>query len=309
MHGTRVRANAVTNASGVYVLCRVPGDVPVEIHALAHGFAAGPIPVEPEPLLLSRLNIAVSRRDSAARLTPEELADSARQVAPLGSQRGSVVIAAAIRTSDSRKVVAAFATILGTADTARVDSTAHFRLVGIPAGTRALEVRAVGLAPLTALLDLRAGQLLDTTFVLERRAQSLSAVSVEGERPRLADRSGFAERMKMGVGRFITAAEIEKRPSTQLINILERVASMRLMCPRGVCVLYMRGGLGMANNTNLCVPNYFIDGIRASQGDAQTWIQTPEIKGIEVYTQAQVIPPQYDYSSRTGCGSVIIWTK
>jgi hypothetical protein len=37
--------------------------------------------------------------------------------------------------------------------------------------------------------------------------------------------------------------------------------------------------------------------------------QMSDIKGIEVYTQSEIMPPGFDHSSTTGCGSIIIWTR
>jgi hypothetical protein len=39
-------------------------------------------------------------------------------------------------------------------------------------------------------------------------------------------------------------------------------------------------------------------------------VARPEfIKGIEIYANPGTIPAQYDLTSSTGCGSIVIWTR
>jgi hypothetical protein len=43
--------------------------------------------------------------------------------------------------------------------------------------------------------------------------------------------------------------------------------------------------------------------------DLSAMVRPETIKGIEVYAAAGMIPAQYDRSSSTQCGSVVIWTR
>jgi hypothetical protein len=38
-------------------------------------------------------------------------------------------------------------------------------------------------------------------------------------------------------------------------------------------------------------------------------VRPETIKGVEVYSSGGMIPPQYDRSSSTQCGSIVIWTR
>jgi hypothetical protein len=81
----------------------------------------------------------------------------------------------------------------------------------------------------------------------------------------------------------------------------------------------MRGGQQsrngkFSNGVHMCLPNYFVDGMSFGSSaeaieDVRRFIQVNDIRGVEVYTGGEIIPPQYDRSNINGCGSIIIWSK
>ena len=192
-----------------------------------------------------------------------------------------------------------------------VDTTGHFRISGVPAGTRTFEARALGVAATTFSVDFKTGARVDTAITLDRVAQNLEEVAVVGTKPAHVDQSGFDERKALGIGHFLTDSDIAKRPSNEIGSILTRVPSLHLNVGRGGWAILMRGGgmNGPAAVSNLCVPSFFLDGQQVSLQDLRTFVQTPDIKGIEVYTAAERIPAQFDRSSKTACGSVVVWSK
>ncbi len=168
------------------------------------------------------MNVAVSRGDTAARLAAAELVDAARANKVGGGGRSSVT--GVVREDNGRALTAGVVSIAGTDRETRVDANGHFRIAGVPAGTRMIEVRAIGLAPATLAVDLKSGANLDTVIIMERRAQPLAEVAVLGKKPPSPDRTGFEERMHTAVGHFITAAEIEKHPAVSVEALLARAA-------------------------------------------------------------------------------------
>jgi hypothetical protein len=71
-----------------------------------------------------------------------------------------------------------------------------------------------------------------------------------------------------------------------------------------------------------CIPNYFVDGspfvveaVVPSPGKSRTFadldaaVPPESILAIEVYASPVGIPPEFDLSSSTGCGTILIWTK
>lgn len=71
-----------------------------------------------------------------------------------------------------------------------------------------------------------------------------------------------------------------------------------------------------------CIPNYFVDGsafvveaVLPTLGKSRTFadldaaVPPESILAIEVYASPVGIPPEFDLSSSTGCGTILIWTK
>jgi hypothetical protein len=81
---------------------------------------------------------------------------------------------------------------------------------------------------------------------------------------------------------------------------------------------YLRG-----MRSGRCIPNYFIDGVRflvdgAKAGtpgrnfpftDLSVAIHPAMVRAVEVYAAPGGIPLQFDLTSSTGCGSIVIWTR
>jgi hypothetical protein len=323
--GHRVRAAARTNRQGVYLLCGVPTTVALDVHTELAGFSAGPTPLLLNDRLIGRLDFALSRRDSAARMVA--LGDSSSIAAGSGtaSLRGTVV------GGDGRPMRDAVVSILGTPRSAHTDVAGAFHVDRIPAGTRTIEVRAIGLLPMTVSMDFATNVARDTTLSVSRQAQPLKPVAVKGSAilPSWMERSGFETRRLQGMGSFLTEQDIARHGSSDLASVL--------LGARGIHIDYT-GSLGgrvipfpflhgiSDTNGMRCTPNVFLDGApfpiatnnprtgtpmpSLDSFDQLSSIARPEaIKGIEVYSSVGTIPAQYDLTASTGCGSIVIWTR
>jgi hypothetical protein len=316
-----VQSKAVSNASGAYVLCGVPLDVGAEVAAHADGFETGPIPVTPDSLMIARLNIGVSRSDSGAQ-TRSGPGNSTGTSARL--RFGTASVSGRVRAADGRPL-SATVSVFGAENSTHSDDSGRFHLGRLPAGTRALRVRAIGSEPTIVVVDLRTGATVDTTVTLDRKAQPLAQVTVVNRAP-VVDKTGFAERMHRGLGHYLTDADIERRPAIDLIGLLERLPGLHVQLQMGpgyrpITKILMRGGRSsngrtLANAVNQCVPSFYLDGAYYSldqppmdpMQSLRNFVRPEDIKGIEVYTPSQA-PPQFDRSSTTACGSIVIWTK
>ena len=197
---------------------------------------------------------------------------------------------------------------------ARTDAAGAFALGGIIPGTRVVEVKALGFAPLTFVHDFRAGVTIDTTLKLTRPVQTLNPVAVTARTDEI-DRGEFDRRRRASAGYFATAAEIMKFSPSDLGDVFQRVPSLRLQPgpPRAGSTSKQVTMMGGGGNP-YCVPTFFVDGVEFAGGGAGSFAEVmdavhPElVKGIEVYRSAGPIPPRFDRSSRTGCGSIVVWT-
>jgi hypothetical protein len=226
----------------------------------------------------------------------------------------------------------------------KTNNSGFYLLCGVPAQVR-LNLRSERLgyvgSPAQAALDDRLISSVDfalrrtdraasdTSSPSARGAQKLAAVAIDEKAvlPSWMERSGFEQRRKMGLGAFLTEQDIAKHTFSDFISVLKGL--------RGIQITYTaRSGisfpfpylLGISDaNQVRCIPNVFLDGAPFSismpdprgrpQADPFAFEQLggiahPEaIKGIEVYSNPGTIPAQYDMTSSTGCGSIVIWTR
>jgi hypothetical protein len=138
-------------------------------------------------------------------------------------------------------------------------------------------------------------------------------------------RSGFEQRRKMGLGAFMTAEEIGRHGYVDLASILTGARGITLGHSPGAQDLPFPFMLGISDITNggRCLPNVFLDGTpftiivpgnppkpdRYRFQDLMGIARPDVIKGIEIYSNPGTIPAQYDLTSSTGCGSIVIWTR
>ncbi len=316
--GHRVHDTARTNLQGVYLLCGVPTAVPLDVHTELAGFSAGPTPLLLNDRLIGRVDFALSRRDSAARAVA--LGDSSRSAVPgTASLRGEVR-----GGGDGRPMHDAIVSVLGTPRSGRTDVAGAFRVDHIPAGTRTIEVRAIGLLPMTVSMDFATNAARDTTLSVSRQAQPLKPVAVNerGTTLSLMVNDGFYKRQKQGMGAFVTQADIARHGFSDLIEVLEGLRGVRVewnsdrRSESGFSTpMPFLLGVSSPGGGVYCRPNFFLDGapfpVRRKEDyrDLSGFLPPVWIKGIEVYSSPGTIPVQYDLTSSTGCGSIVIWTR
>ena len=282
-------ARAATDGEGRFVVCGVPTELSVLVHATAGDARSGAVELQAPPLGVVHRDLLVARSAPAG--------DTA---AP---PRGSARVAGQVRTAAGRPVPNARVTVHGTglADTTGADG--RFALDSLPAGTFTLEARAIGYAPRGVAVDLRPGRRTDADVALGENVRTLDVVTVYGRRPRRSI-TGFLERSRGGFGRFLTAAAIEKRRPFEVTDALR-------MLP-GVHVLPSSSGFGntvlLRGNDGRCMPEVFLDGmvIFEGAGEIDRLVRPADVMGIEVYAGVAGTPAEF---SRGPCGAIVIWTR
>ena len=321
----RVRAKIQTNPNGVYLLCNVPINVPLEVQAQWSGFVVGPTPVQLDDHLIGRAEFAVSQRDGASR------GDLLRDSSAATAVPGTATLRGVVRGADAKPLRDATVSVMGAARSVRTDGTGTFRLNHIPAGTRTIEARSVGFLPTTVSIDFATNAVRDTVLLMRRLAQNLKSVAVQAKAQpsSLMERSGFNERRAQGLGAFITEEDLSRHSYSDLISVLQGVRGVHV--ERGAVsgsesgiaqpMPYLKGVVDVVgtatagNSAQNCIPNFFVDGspwkvTRYTDFSDLSGIVLPEvIRGIEVYANPGTIPAQYDMMSSTGCGSIVIWTR
>jgi hypothetical protein len=341
----RITAATHSSASGVYVLCGVPTDVPVDIKTELDKFIVGPTRLLTDGRVLSRVDFAISKRDSAARYVSANgiTGDSAIDAA---HRRGTASLRAVVRGTNGKPLREAKVSIFGTAREARTNGEGAFAIDGIPAGTRTIEVLSIGSLPSVFSMDFATNAVRDTSFTLVKLAQQMRTVSVQGRSSTASwmGLSGFEARRMQGLGDYLTDTQIAEHNYPDLAATLRGMRGIRIECNAnknglegvgctptismiGVPVIAppaanaapsgAAAGSGARavtappdSTSAYCSPAFFLDGVPAiiPISDLNTMITVGQIKGIEVYPAGGTLPAQY-MNAMSGCGTILIWTR
>jgi TonB-dependent receptor-like protein len=182
----------------------------------------------------------------------------------------------------------------------------------------------------------------------QEKPQPLPAVPVTAktELVRSAKLREFDRRRSMGIGRFITEAELEKDQHRQLSDVLKRLPGTMMVRARGlqgvspmaVFVVSSRGSATIQHESPVfgknCPVAIWLDGVPVYRGlDRQSGpspafpsrspaapgqvpetpfdinsIMTQHIAAIEFYAGPATMPPELNATQGT-CGALVIWTK
>lgn len=190
-------------------------------------------------------------------------------------------------------------------DQAVTDSAGAFVLRAAQAGAYRLRAEHAGYsAAVSPSLDLQAGDTVRVEFQLSTRQVVLSPLVVKGE-PRRLDSAlaGFDQRAReRAFGTFVTRDEIDRQHPVRTTDLLQTIPGVQLVPVSfgGRFAVRMRGG---------CAPSVYLDGmrIRLFGMTIDDLVQPSEVEGIEVYRSGAEVPAEY--SSGSGCGAVLIWTR
>ncbi len=147
---------------------------------------------------------------------------------------------------------------------------------------------------------------------LDRNATELEPVVIEAEEIPAHLRE-FERRRKAGLGRYITAGEIEQLNPIDATDILRRAPGVIVSgeVSRGTSVRFFRGGA-------LCVeePLIFLDGVFTPNLFIDAVLTPERIAGIELYSGPATVPAELQVQgsgltggTRAACGVIAFWTK
>lgn len=281
------RVDATTSENGWFAICDAPRDGTILLRASATGDTTDAVEVQvPASGFLRReLFVAASRR--ADGLLTGRVTGVVSKVAITGAQVRIVGGPAAV-----------------------TNERGEWTLTGAPVGTRILEVRAVGYYPIRQQVDVFPAA-SNASRVLGLELATLKSVldTVRTIANRNADRlhSGFFDRLKSGIGRYLTAEDIARRPVLYTSDLFRTMPGVRTVVDDlGNTRLTVRGGAGLDE----CEPTLFLNGMAMYGVDTfelDAFVKPKEIMGIEVYTGISV--PGRFQTGQSACGAIVIWTK
>ncbi|MES3034202.1 MAG: carboxypeptidase-like regulatory domain-containing protein [Gemmatimonadota bacterium] len=329
---TMMQTTARFGADGRFVACNVPTGAPVLVSARAgSGDAASSRGTSSEieltfdarsPLVHRNLLIATRGETSASGASASAASVTARDstvagstpavappAAPIASgapqvrrveRTGTARLDGRVTAADGSPVSGARVHVVDTDRTATTDTLGAFRITGLPAGTRAVEVTAIGFAPLRTSADLRPDRDARLAVSVGPRIATLAAVDVVAP----TDRSGFLKRRAAGNGYFLDGNTIEQRGALNVAQALVTAPTLR------------GNGFDRSNPTRPlisgrgnCRPTAYMDGQRMQDGltGIDDILTVRRVGGIEVYGNPSEAPAQY--RGNGACAVILVWTR
>ena len=249
--------------------------------------------------------------------------------APLAAQgTGGSSITGRVTSAEGRPIPGARIVKSGTTDTARADSTGHYRLERIPLGTHLFVVRQAGFQP----VEMEVTFTKDTALTVDVPLEG-SAAAAAGR----LDRVGFNARRQAAGGQggatFLGPDDITQRAVPRTSMLFDHVPDLTMRSDGTIMIAY--------GWDRQCVMNVWLDGTRQTQvfpaastssgrnapavrgafTGLDDLIQVADIAGIEIYPRPTRVPPQFQVSTSTqstgrtfetrtaDCGAIVIWSN
>lgn len=208
------------------------------------------------------------------------------------------------------------------AKVATTNDSGHFRITGIPLGVHQFRVRRIGFQGAVASLRVEAADSVILDLTLEAWVPELEPMFVVAKRHVTPQMQLFEERRRIGLGRYLTSADLRENEHRRLDEVLR---------DRGVDTVYDPSShkaysIGRASPTfeypsTRCTMRLFIDGAPVTDPDLLR-IPMQMIEAVEVYKFAAAVPIEYSATSMprappifglpdtsASCGVVLIWSR
>lgn len=214
-----------------------------------------------------------------------------------------------------RPLGAADISVVGVGARVVTEESGRFRLLQVPAGQYLLVVRRIGYAPTSGIIEVPADDTLRLTYTLSRSVTTLDTMQVRARRVSLRMLE-FEQRRRQAQGQFLTQEEIERRGSLQIADFLRgfrgvEVSRVTTEAFAGTQAYSRREGGGYTQDSqlNYCAMQVLLDGIVLPRNFNLELLPPPkQIAGVEVYSGAATIPPQFGGPDRR-CGVIAVWTR
>ena len=302
IHYSQRRATARTGNTGWFAMCGVPTDGILNARAMNGADSSGYIEVEVPPNGLRHLSFLVGGATLKTIVADSTGTPDSASAQPGPAWRGSARLSGAVRDERGRPLAGAHAIVWGTGLDVMTSERGGFALDSLPGGTHMLEVRVIGYVPVRLPVHLARSRPAVVDVVLDKSAALLPTVAVRGQLVYSRQLAEFERRRRSGFGRFLSSADIEKRPSARLSGLLQSIPGVYISHNTGQATVAMRNNTG----GDYCTPTLYVDGMRDMSGDFDLY-RADEIAAIEVYNRQAMRPAEF--MDMSGCGAVVVWTR
>jgi hypothetical protein len=299
---------APTTLTGAYTLCDLPVDAALTLRAETPDADAVTTIQIPRDRRSWRVDMTLEKREKVAVFTGVVLADSTRQPIP-----------------DAEVELPALSKVVST------NARGEFRVADIAPGQQHVIVRRIGYGPLDTNIQFDAARALHDTIILARVAILDSVfVNSEARDPGMED---FEKHRLLGLGHFMTGADIAKFEMGHTEDVLAQTPGIKLLRGRGGRA-WVAGSRGVKSlktmsdtvttedahvgaKSGICYAKVYIDntavytssrtGMPRALFDINS-IPPNSIEAIEYYSGAAQIPTEY-MGLNTECGVLVIRTR
>ena len=209
---------------------------------------------------------------------------------------------------------------------ASTDSSGAFRIEGLPAGQALVQVRNVSFNPQRDTVTLGTGVDVVRNYTLFPRAQQLDTVRTFATQNAVMSPGlrGFEERAKTKTsGYIISDSTLRAHDNDPLSSIiLSRVSGIQLVPAQGGATYVASSRKQCAGRAfaicsgPTCFVTTYIDGVLTYMAggasgeptDVQRFLVS-DLAGVEYYPAGGNGPPEYNGTSTSGCGTLLLWTR
>lgn len=196
-----------------------------------------------------------------------------------------------------------------------------FRIDSIPAGPHLIRFRRLGILPLTVSVVVDSNSITSVDAVTGPIPLTLSRVTVQAASGELVNLpAGVADRIRIGIGTYLTAAQIDKMHPLETKDIFRHVAGVSVEKLQNTYVVRSTRGVqtingdactaGMAVVLNGAILNNTLNGDTPTNFAGATGvldaIAPHDIAAIEIYKDGAETPANLQDSE---CGIIYVWTK
>lgn len=205
----------------------------------------------------------------------------------------------------------AFVSLLGTPIRIGTGPNGRFRITKVPEGRYLVIVKRVGYRPASGVVDVSASDTARLSYTLERADVTLEPVIVADRAPTIKMRE-FQQRMRAGIGEFMTMEQIKARNSVFPTELFRQFKSVMVSPSRtGAITEYFALSAREGGNPQVgaCTMQIVLDRVPLPQPFNLDLLPQPkDIYGIEVYAGSATVPLEYSGVNR-GCGVILVWTR
>jgi hypothetical protein len=292
---------------GSFRICGLPDQLSGELIAWARGDTTAAVPFALDNAIFALRTLALPGRSTQVVTGGAAGAGGgapAQQQEVVRARRGRAVVSGTVKSLTGAPIVGARVAVAGADGSTMTNERGEFVLTGQPAGTQMVQVRKLGYEPAEFGLNLSPSRPAEVAIELPEFVPVLSTVVVRAALDVGLDNVGFTRRRQVGLGRFMTLQDIERRNAHRVVDLIADFPMLRAISTGGTSRTITGRSRGMETN---CV-TFFVDGMIWMGDDSPIDFMLPqEIAAIEAYSGATT-PAEFQ-RTMTACETVVIWTK